>query len=152
MSAAAWLESGDNHAHFLSLFAFLCRGVDKYSTMTDRTDEFRGAVKVFRPTVLPQKIDNAGTRGVAPHHFDQQQQQPPQQLAFFDEDGDGKDEAGALPRYAKPEASDFLQMAASVAVGFEGTAKLVSYLYTQIAAVEVVKNTDNTVTSIIINS
>lgn len=94
--------------------------------MTDRTDEFRGAVKVFRPTVFPNVADRSESKGfgeaVAPHYH-QQQQQP---LSVFEDQDD--DEGVQLPRFAKPEASDFVTMAASVAVGFEGTAKLVSFL------------------------
>lgn len=97
--------------------------------MTDRTDEFRGAVKVFRATVFANAADSisetkpfrGGTVAPHPHHQHRQQQQQP--LSVFD---DQDDNGTQLPRYAKPEASDFLQMAASVAVGFEGTAKLVS--------------------------
>ena len=64
-------------------------------TMTDRTEEFRGAVNVFRPTVTVVKDSSeaAATRA--------------------------QSDLG----YAK--TSEFLQLASSVAVGFEGTSKLV---------------------------
>lgn len=65
--------------------------------MTDRTEEFRGAVKVFRLTVAVDGASNPANRYSV-------LEQP-------------------LPR---GQTSEFLQLASSVAVGFEGTAKLVS--------------------------
>lgn len=65
-------------------------------TMTDRTEEFRGAVKVFRPTVTV--VNNSGEAAASRMHSDVGYQ----------------------------KTSEFLQLASSVAVGFEGTSKLVS--------------------------
>lgn len=64
-------------------------------TMTDRTEEFRGAVNVFRPTVT---VVNNSSEAAA---------------------GRAQSDLG----YRK--TSEFLQLASSVAVGFEGTSKLV---------------------------
>lgn len=69
--------------------------------MTDRTEEFRGAVKVFRLTVA---VDGASNPANGNSHPSSVLEEP-------------------LPR---AQTSEFLQLASSVAVGFEGTAKLVS--------------------------
>lgn len=68
--------------------------------MTDRTEEFRGAVKVFRLTIV---VDGASNPADAYSHPSSVLEQP-------------------IPR---AQTSEFLQLASSVAVGFEGTAKLV---------------------------
>lgn len=74
--------------------------------MTDRTEEFRGAVKVFRPTLANAATD--GSNGIGQqHHFPQHSLLDP-------------------PPAPRPETSEFFQVASSVAVGFEGTSKLVS--------------------------
>lgn len=65
--------------------------------MTDRTEEFRGAVKVFRLTVAVDGAPNPA------NGYSVLEQPPP-----------------------RGQTSEFLQLASSVAVGFEGTAKLVS--------------------------
>lgn len=65
-------------------------------TMTDRTEEFRGAVKVFRPTVTV--VNNSAEAAARRVQSD---------LGY-------------------QTTSEFLQLASSVAVGFEGTSKLVS--------------------------
>lgn len=69
--------------------------------MTDRTEEFRGAVKVFRPTIAASEAANT-----AP--------------------GSGRRSHASSVPPPRAETSEFLQLAASVAVGFEGTSKLVS--------------------------
>ena len=68
--------------------------------MTDRTEEFRGAVKVFRLTVAVDGASKPANGDSCPSVLEQ-----------------------PLPR---AQTSEFLQLASSVAVGFEGTAKLVS--------------------------
>lgn len=75
--------------------------------MTDRTGEFQGAVKVFRATIL----SSTTTANGAPLPG------PPSSL---------DDAFGPPPPPPRPEKSEFFQLASSVAVGFEGTAKLVS--------------------------
>lgn len=64
-------------------------------TMTDRTEEFRGAVNVFRPTVT---VVNDSSEAAA---------------------------SRAQSDLGYRKTSEFLQLASSVAVGFEGTSKLV---------------------------
>lgn len=67
-------------------------------TMTDRTEEFQGAVSAFRPTVTV--VNNSGEAAAIRAQTD--------------------------VGYRK--TSEFLQLAASVAVGFEGTSRLVGVL------------------------
>ncbi|CAM9895033.1 unnamed protein product, partial [Laminaria digitata] len=72
--------------------------------MTDRTEEFRGAVKVFRLTIAVDGASNNPANGYSPPSSALEQ---------------------PLPR---AQTSEFLQLASSVAVGFEGTAKLIGRL------------------------
>eukprot|EP00752_Nemacystus_decipiens_P010318 g9193.t1 len=67
-------------------------------TMTDRTQEFRGAVNVFRPTVTVVKNSSEAA------------------------------ESRAQSDLGYRKTSEFLQLASSVAVGFEGTSKLIGRL------------------------
>lgn len=77
--------------------------------MPDRTEEFRGAVKVFRPTLA--NAATGGSNGIGQgHHIPTHSLLDP-------------------PPPPRPEASEFFQVASSVAVGFEGTSKLVSTSY-----------------------
>ena len=74
--------------------------------MADRTGEFQGAVNVFRPTILSNGTAanlSSSPPGSLPPRGDALGRPPP-----------------------RPEKSEFFQLASSVAVGFEGTAKLVS--------------------------
>lgn len=64
-------------------------------TMTDRTEEFQGAVSAFRPTVAV--VNNSGEAAAIRAQTD---------LGYR-------------------KTSEFLQLAESVAVGFEGTSRLV---------------------------
>eukprot|EP00903_Cladosiphon_okamuranus_P010356 g9799.t1 len=66
--------------------------------MTDRTEEFRGAVNLFRPTVAVVK------------------------------DSGGAAATRAQSDLGYRKTSEFLQLASSVAVGFEGTSKLIGRL------------------------
>lgn len=75
--------------------------------MTDRTGEFQGAVKVFRSTILSSRTAVNGAPLPGP-------------LSSLD------DSFGPPPPRPRPEKSEFFRLASSVAVGFEGTAKLVS--------------------------
>lgn len=77
--------------------------------MTDRTKEFRGAVEVFRPAV----VGNAARNETFPEDSYSQSS-----VLNMDQP--------LSPRQA--ETSEFLQLAVSVAVGFEGTSKLVRRL------------------------
>lgn len=63
--------------------------------MTDRTEEFRGAVKVFSPAVTVVKDSSQAAAASRAHDLGYQ------------------------------KTSEFLQLASSVAVAFEGTSKLV---------------------------
>ncbi|CBN77692.1 Soluble NSF Attachment Protein (SNAP) Receptor (SNARE) [Ectocarpus siliculosus] len=67
-------------------------------TMTDRTEEFQGAVSAFRPTVTV--VNNSGEAAAIRAQTD---------LGYR-------------------KTSEFLQLAASVAVGFEGTSRLIGRL------------------------
>ncbi|CAN0356293.1 unnamed protein product, partial [Ectocarpus sp. 12 AP-2014] len=67
-------------------------------TMTDRTEEFHGAVSAFRPTVTV--VNNSGEAAAIRAQTD---------LGYR-------------------KTSEFLQLAASVAVGFEGTSRLIGRL------------------------
>lgn len=69
-------------------------------TMTDRTEEFLGAVNVFRPTVTVVKNSSEAAA------------------------------ARAQSDLGYRTTSEFLQLASSVAVGFEGTSKLVCGVWT----------------------
>lgn len=101
--------------------------------MTDRTNEFRGAVRVFRPTVRFHGNGGGGSDGwessktamvAAGPGFAPHPHAPSPQLA----------ETHPPPR---AETSEFLQMAGSVAVGFEGTSKLVRQPLTLVGCLRV---------------